>query len=185
MKQLHTARPYYHRHGGFTLIELLITISIIVLVTGVTLSRYASFDNTVLLQSQAYEIAFDIRQAQQAGISVRAVGGGSRSPFGVYFNSDLSQNKEYIFFEDTNGNNDYDSSSDTLLTRFEIDDRFEIREVRSAGAIRSAASVTFQRPNFDARVVPGGGNLEIDIGPINGGPSRTIEVSPAGQITVQ
>lgn len=185
MKRPHTARPYHHQQGGFTLIELLITISIIVLVTGVTLSRYASFDNTVLLQSQAYEIAFDIRQAQQAGISVRAVGGGSRSPFGLHF--DTEQPHEYIFFEDneTAGISGAYDTNDTTLNRFEIDNRFEIREVRSAGTEVTKASVTFQRPNFDARVVPGGGNLEIDIGPINGGPSRTIEVSPAGQITVQ
>lgn len=174
--------------SGFSVIELLITISIIVLVTGLALSRYASFDNTVLLQSQAFEIAFDIRQAQQSGISVRATGADTRSAFGIHF--DIDKPSQYIFFQDLNNNNVFDDGSgvddDETLQTFFIDTRFVITDILIDSTSRSNARVLFKRPNFDARIFPSGGDLEIVLEPTRGSVnSKTIRVTQTGQITVQ
>jgi prepilin-type N-terminal cleavage/methylation domain-containing protein len=58
-------------YRGFTLIELMVTITIVVLVTGIVLVQYSSFNSSVLLTSQAYQLAFDLREAQSLAISVR------------------------------------------------------------------------------------------------------------------
>ena len=171
--------------SGFSIVELVITISIIVLVTGLSLARFSTFDNTVLLQSQAFEIAFDIRQAQQSGISVRATEADKRSAFGIYF--DESTRSQYIFFQDINNDEAYDVGEE--LQTFIIDTRFEITNIeilRSPPIEPSSASVTFKRPNFDGRISPSGGDLEITIAATRQSTnSKIIRVTQTGQITVE
>lgn len=184
MHTLTAQKSFQTSRGGFSIVELLITISIVMLVTGLALSRYSSFNNSVLLQSQAFEIGFDIRQAQQSAINVQAVGGASRNGFGIYF--DRSTPNQYVLFSDTNDNNHYNSGTDGELSVFYVDTRFEIVDIRVGSATPDEASVTFRRPNFDGLIYPSGGDLEIDIAASQDAATvRTITVSQTGQITVQ
>ena len=49
--------------SGFTLVELLVTITIFVILTGVVLVNSNSFDNSVLLNNFAYDVALTIKEA--------------------------------------------------------------------------------------------------------------------------
>ncbi len=89
---------------GFTLVELLVTIVIFVLLTGIVLFNQNSFNSGILLKNLAYDIALNIKQAQNYGIAVKEFKGPSVSSFssyGVYF--DLANNKNFILFADTTG----------------------------------------------------------------------------------
>lgn len=169
---------------GFSIVELLITVSIVMLITGIALSRYSSFNNSILLQSQAFEIGFDIRQAQQSALSVQATGGAARNGFGIYF--DITNPNTYILFFDTNDNYRYDSGTDNELSEFYIDTRFVITDIRVGGSARSEASVTFRRPNFNGLIYPTGNTLEIDIAASQSATAvQTVSITQSGQITVQ
>ena len=182
--------PQSRQTAGFSIVELMITISIIVLVTGLVLARYSSFNNSVLLQAQAFEIGFDIRQAQQTAISVQAAESASRNGFGIHF--DTSHPNQYIFFEDLNNNGEFDDGTgiadDETLNAFLIDTRFEIVGIRTgSGSMtpRNEVSITYRRPNFDGRIRPNGEIVEIDIATGPDAPVRTIRVTQTGQITIQ
>lgn len=182
--------PQSRQTAGFSIVELMITISIIVLVTGLVLARYSSFNNSVLLQAQAFEIGFDIRQAQQTAISVQAAENASRNGFGIHF--DTNHPNRYIFFEDENNNGVFDDGTgiedDETINAFLIDTRFEIVDIRTgSGSMtsRNEASITYRRPNFDGRIHPNGEIVEIDIATGPDAPVRTIRVTQTGQITIQ
>lgn len=57
--------------GGFSLIELMVTIAIISIVLAISLAKYGTFNNVVLLKNQAFGLALDIRKAQTYASSVR------------------------------------------------------------------------------------------------------------------
>jgi len=146
---------------GFTVVELMVTVAIVVLITGIALVRYGSFNNSVLLKSQAYEVALDIRSAQTYGVSVSGQNSAEfTKAFGLYF--DKSNTNEYVLFQDANNNLKYDSTPpEAIGSVYVIDPRFIISDIvtnssGSCGEILSA-SVSFKRPNFDA-------HLDIDSG---------------------
>ena len=94
--------------SGFTLIELMVTIGIIILMTAVLMQRYSSFNNVVILKSQAYELALDVREAQVFGVSTRGTSNSYREAFGISF--DLTQtNNAYKLFQDASGDLKYDT----------------------------------------------------------------------------
>lgn len=190
--------------GGFSLPELVITIGIIVMITAVILVRYANFNSSVLLSSQAFEIGLDIREAQVFGLGVRGEGSGTpfRDEYGVFFDTttDLSRG-QYLFFQDSD--NDpvpkYDAGTDYVLSTLLLDARHRIESLCTsnpttggcpAGNVMTELSVTFKRPNFDARFfgVPGGSGVTeayITISPINStSETRTVKVTNTGQIEV-
>lgn len=89
--------------SGFTLIELLVAIVIFVITTGIVIFSQNKFDNGILLDNLAYDIAITVRQAQSFGVNVKESSGGSSNvafpPYGVFF--DLNQsNKNFILFSD-------------------------------------------------------------------------------------
>lgn len=138
------------RHTGFSLLELMVTIGIVMLVTGVSLVRYGSFNNSVLLKSQAYELALDIREAQLFGVSVSGANAGEfQGAYGIYF--DLSQSNVYQLFQDSsNGNDSYDDG-EAVGDSFTIDPRFLITGIETdQGCSPTEVSIAFRRPNFDA-----------------------------------
>ncbi len=57
---------------GFGLIELLVSISLMVLVLAIVLVQQTAFNGSVLLRSQAFEIALQIREVQLNAVSVAA-----------------------------------------------------------------------------------------------------------------
>ncbi len=176
------------RHGGFSLIELMVTMAIVILVTGISLARYGSFNNSVLLKSQAYELALDIRQTQLYGVSVTSQTGDFNSPFGIVF---TENSNSYILFQD---DGDYVfESGEQVGESYTIDPRYEITSLTtSCGSASTVSTLTivFERPDFDANMrVPGCGNVVsagISIAAIEDSfVSRTITVSGSGLISVQ
>lgn len=84
---------------GFTLIELLICCAIIGIVSAIVLLKYSSFDSTVLLKGQAYEIALSLREAQVKSVS--AVGTGVSTfkyPYGMTFSVESGKTQMYTVF---------------------------------------------------------------------------------------
>lgn len=61
--------PRQFFNAGFSLIELLITVSIISLLTGLTMVGYGTFNKKQTVKTSAYQLASDLRLAQQKAIS--------------------------------------------------------------------------------------------------------------------
>lgn len=178
---------------GFGLIELLVSISIMVVVTSVVLVRQTSFNGAVLLRSQAYEVALQLRDAQLNAVSATGQSGNYRSLIGVHF--DTTNNGTYRIFRDVDGDSYYDVNEEFGL-QGQIDPRFEVRAIRADGNSVTNLSVVYERPNFDARFFDGANSevtaatVEIDIARVGAdgtglGDIRTVEVTSAGQVAVQ
>jgi len=181
--------------AGFSLVELMVTIGIMTLVTGVLMVRYSSFNNVVILKSQAFELALDIREAQSYGVNSGGPSGGMREAYGIYI--DTATPNTYILFQDTVGtpNVRYDVG-EQLGETYVIDPRFTIAKIcikngtsaETCGELN--ASIAFQRPNFDARIATDSGNpfdqLRVVLVSVA---DTTIEhsvfVYPSGQISVK
>lgn len=183
-----TARSQRLSQAGFGLVELMASITIVTIVLAVVLARQNSFNDAILLRSQAYEIALGIREVQLNAVS--AIGFSEadtpfRTTLGVHF--DTGNPGTYRIFRDT-GNNYYSASEEYGL-QHKLDARFRVGAIRVDGVPRSALSIVFKRPNFDAGFYSSSGQvsatvLEIDIENIETGQSRTIEITPTGQIAV-
>ncbi len=190
--------------SGFTLIELLVVITIFVVLTTVVIFNQNSFDNSILLNNLAYDVALTIRQAQVYGVSTREAASSSASfpAYGVYFDKG-SDNKIFVLFADTNGNHMYDgtllcSSSDIeCVQRFTIN-RGDYISLICVGANKdtcdsgvSKAQIYFQRPNPNANIFNLDGSSPVQANSITigvsskDGTTRNVIVSGIGQIYVQ
>lgn len=179
------------------MVELLISISIMVIVASIILTRQSSFNSAVLLRGQAYEIALQVREIQLSAVSASGDTGAFRSVLGVYFDTNGINDDHFHQFRDADSDNFYDPVEEFGL-QGRLDNRFEIEAVRGVGEAITGTelSVVFVRPNFDARFFDTNGELtaasgvEIDIrrrGSTGTGPGelRTIEITRTGQISVQ
>jgi prepilin-type N-terminal cleavage/methylation domain-containing protein len=194
LRNQHSARRV--RSAGFGLIELMVSISIVLIVTSVVLSRQDAFNGAVLLRAEAYEIALQLREVQLDAVSASGDSGGFRTVLGVYFNSTTGSNGLYYVFRDISSSNGWYEIGEEFGPQGKLDSRFEIREIRIDGVINpTEVSVVFERPNFDAQVYSSSGTQEsgasvyIDVarkGLTGTGPDviRTIEVTSTGQISV-
>jgi prepilin-type N-terminal cleavage/methylation domain-containing protein len=150
---------------GFSLVELLVVISIFGVITLVGIFSFSRFDNQILLQSLAYDIALSIREAQSFGLAVReADTSGFEVDYGVYFEEESSQ--AYIFFADADGggyDGDAASCASECLDRFVLGNGYRILDVCgydvsgdptcfSGGAIENF-EVVFSRPDPEAILV--------------------------------
>lgn len=186
--------------SGFTVIELMVTITIVVLVTAVVLVQYSAFNSSVLLNSQAYKIAFDLREAQSLGLGSRGQGTEFREEYGLYFNKTSGNENKYILFQD-NGSAvpaGY-AAAEALGSPNVIDPRFKISNICvSAGTAPScvagtsavnSVSITFKRPDFNAQIfssIAGVQTVDIYITSVSDPTSsKIVHVSTSGQITVQ
>jgi type II secretory pathway pseudopilin PulG len=186
---------------GFGLVELLVSISIVLLVTSIIMSRHGSYNGAVLLRSQAYEVALLAREVQLSAVSAVGESGDYRNVYGLYFNT--STGNFYYTFRDANNNMFFDAG-EQVGTRNNIDSRFQIDAIRlvdgsgNTVSTETALAVVFQRPNFDALFYEGANNpapsnvsaVEIDIRTKGAtgsglGAVRTVEISSTGQIIVQ
>ncbi len=190
-----------HKFFGFGLIELMVSISVVMLVMGVVMSRQNSYNGAVLLRSQAYEVALLLREVQLSAVSAMGQGSNYRNTFGVYF--DVGSSFYYTFNDDSPNNFFYDAGEE-LGKRNNLDKRFVISDIRTVdGGTETSLgetgdiSILFERPNFDAlfytsanTAVPSNVSaIEIDVRLVgtsgNGnGEVRTVEVSRTGQISV-
>jgi prepilin-type N-terminal cleavage/methylation domain-containing protein len=191
-KNKKTSQPNWQ--GGFGLIELMVSISIMAIVAAIILIQQSSFNSAILLRSQAYEVALQLRDIQLSAVSASSNGSGAfKSVLGAYFNSDNAHDGQYSIFRDTDSDGFYDAGEAFGIQGI-LDKRFEIKEIRTAGgAIEPDISIVFTRPNFDARFFTDPGteahvpSVEIDIvrrGDVSG-LKRTVEVTSTGQIAVK
>jgi len=163
--------------AGFTLIELLVTLTLVVMATGLVMIRYVSFNSSVLLNSLAYEVAFDLREAQSLAVSIRGNDTNFREEYGIFF--DMTTPNQYILFLDTNQSlargDDQDRTGDRLIEYdpdegeavgepFIIDPRFRIVDLcgrqsgggtkicytDDEGLLPGQITIAFARPDFDA-----------------------------------
>lgn len=178
---------------GFGLVELMVSISIMVLVMTVILTRQRAFDNAVLMRNQAYEIAFVLREAQLlavSGVVETSSNPGAYRRYGVQLNDDGS----FLTFRDANADGEYtvDSSGDEQIGAVgQLDRRFDFGDFTSDDGTHSTVFVTFERPNFDAIFHDENGSevdgpLTISVLPASGGSAeRIVSITKAGHIAVQ
>ncbi len=190
---------YNSNQTGFGLVELMVSISIMVIISSVVLSRHDSFNGAVLLRSQTYEVALDAREIQLNAVSAVSDGSGNfRSQQGVHFDTNSSNDGIYRIFRDADGDGFFDAN-ESYGQQGSLDSRFEIRAINLVGSDAlngSSVSVVFQRPNFDALFYDSSGQLAgtsaVEIEVARRGSSgvtvadfRTLVITATGQITVR
>jgi prepilin-type N-terminal cleavage/methylation domain-containing protein len=188
--------------SGFSLIELLVSISIIVIITSIALVRNSSFNQTILLTNQAYELALDIRRSQVLGVSVQAgAEPGSdainRSPIGLYVEQG---NQTYrIFRDNTNdqSNGQYDPGEEINNGTLTLDNRFRILYICEGDLAADTCTGTtwttilFQRPDFTAHLNTNSPSnvltkVRIGVSTLNrGSETREVIIESTGLISVQ
>lgn len=204
--------PYLHakyfrpeaRAAGFGLIELMVSISIMAVIMAVVLARHDRFNGVILLRSQAYEIALQLREIQLSAVSATSrvetstgIVNEFRSVLGIHFST--NDRNSYKIFQTDNNNFSY-TPTKQFGQQGIIDSRFEVRNLRQNQPPYNpipggAVSVVFERPDFDARFFSTAGapistpGILIDIARvgetgISNDVVRTVEVTTTGQITV-
>lgn len=136
---------------GFGLIEMMVSVGIMVLVTSIVLVRQSTFNSAVLLENQAYEIAFDIRQTQLRAVSAQGgVDADFRAQYGVTF---VPGENQYYFFRGDPGDNNF------LGAPGQLDRRFSIVAVQRPNGVNmnNGVHVTFERPEYNADFFFSGG----------------------------
>ncbi|MBY0309951.1 hypothetical protein K2Q16_02285 [Patescibacteria group bacterium] len=175
-----------------------------VLVTSIVLARHSAFSGTVLLKSQAYEIALRLREIQLSAVSVATSTVGIRSHYGMRFGTAASENSVYPVFATPIPavNGFYTNNAYSLVgTPGLLDQRFVIKGIDlNCSSVQSATGVIimFKRPNYDAEFRSGTGgapacaaeSVSIRIGPRGSlvgdtASERRVVVSSSGQITVE
>ncbi|MES2470885.1 MAG: type II secretion system protein [Patescibacteria group bacterium] len=181
---------------GFTLVELMISISIFVFMTAFLVSKYGTFNGSILVTNVAYDIAITIRQAQAYGLYVRqGIGGNFDSAYGTYFNT--GANDEFKLFVDASGDFFYQSSpADEVLNKYKLKKNMSIKSLCASNSDStcdsspvSALSVAFKRPDPTAIITttPGGPRkryAKIVVAATDGS-TRKIIVRDNGQISIE
>ena len=211
--KLYNFLPYRNKvkTAGFTIIELMVTVTIVVLVTGLIMVQYSSFNNSVLLKDQAYLTAFDIREAQALAVSVRGQGAQFREEYGLYF--DMAQINKYLLFQDNDAlygatvPAQYNPGEEVGVP-YKVDPRFAIVNIcvtnasartcykddpATAGetidATLKTLAITFRRPNFDAAFYSpskaGIESAEIHFSTPSAKIMRVVTVYQTGQVSVK
>ncbi len=160
---------------GFTLVELLVSIAIFVLITGLVLVKYSSFDGGILLTNLAYDVALTIREAQASALNVRETDLGSANfvaPYGAHFESSDTDGANTVFYlyadqypatKKPPGDNMFENtpSGDAVITKYQIKRGNKVKKL-CAGTSKDACTevssldVVFLRPNPDARIAVNG-----------------------------
>jgi type II secretory pathway pseudopilin PulG len=186
----HHYNKFLRKTNGFGLIELLVSISIMMLVITIIFVRQNSFNGSVLLESQAYEMALSAREVQQNAVSASSIRGDTREFLGLY----VSKNRDntYRIFRDADGDIYYDPTEE-YGQQGGISERFQIKDIKVGGSSVDEISIVFARPDFDARfILPGTGEVsasqvEVDIGLRDNSTTdiHTVVVTSTGQVAVE
>lgn len=179
---------------AFSLVEMMITIAIIGILTTLVIVKYSAFNSSVLLKSQMYEMALNLREAQVFSISVRGESNQFRDAYGVYFSTDTPN--MYLLFRDDDdaGAVIYDTNpvDEQVGDAFTIDTRFHILRicVDECSEDVDNVSISFRRPDFDAHMAVAGvgvvSSVEIIVAAVSD-PSvvRLVRINSTGQIQIE
>lgn len=100
---------------GFTLIELIVSVSVIVMVTGIFLANYNSTNRRSDLAMTAQKMVADIRMSQNYALGLARYGesGSLNVPvggWGIHIDLLSYGNNKYVLFADNDGSKDFDES---------------------------------------------------------------------------
>ncbi len=190
---------------GFTLIEFIVIISIFAIVASISFFSFSGFSSNISLSNLTHDIALVIREAQVGAISNLSGNNDPEDPIrrGVYFTYDNTLTPER-FTDDMVIFDDYISGGDTFFD----DPQEEVDTVivqssdyisaidtgtTSSNAIGctepTGVRILFQRPNPNPSIYCGNGIAEtfarIHISSSDGLQTRSIEIYPTGQISVE
>ncbi len=175
-----------HSSRGFTLVEMIVTVGIFALISASIIARNATFDEEVLLNNMAYDIALSVRRAQNYGINVRASEGQFDRPYGVHFNTG---EQTYAFFADADADDLYDAPEE-LLETFTLGRGATVKalcDLSNTSCDLKELTVLFKRPDPDAVMYSEKTPIarsRIDIESARGG-LRSIVIEATGQISIQ
>lgn len=192
---------------GFTIIELLIVAAIIAIITSLVLVKYVSFDSTILLKGEAYEIALLLRETQVRSVSsYRNTEGGDLDeqfnyPYGVSFDTATPGSYVMFLYEDTDKNvvPEYPHADAVKIMEYNLPESMEIIELcyklLGSGTCTSTdkIDISFRRPEFQSIFKTGyAGSVIIEKVQIKIHATRPgagtgvfiVEVSKLGQISV-
>jgi prepilin-type N-terminal cleavage/methylation domain-containing protein len=206
----HTHTRRCHK-AGFTVIELMVTVSIVVLVTGIIMLQYSSFNSSVLLRSQAYLTGFDVREAQSLAVGIRGRGSEFREEYGIYFS--LASPNTYLLFQDNDSLGEHTpvryNQGEEVGVPYTVDPRFRLVNICATNATGRACAyddpsttnesidaslqemtISYRRPDFDAAFYsPSRSNITaVDIiiaADQSAQIQRKVVVYSTGQVSVQ
>lgn len=178
--------------SGFTVIELLVTMGIFLMLTGVVLANYRTFNTNALFANASEDVVLALRQAQVYGASTKghpALCSGSSfdCPYGVHFST--TDSHLIRIFVDVNGNKIYDSG-EQFGDVIQWGNNISITSLQ-CGTLpcTSGMDVTFKRPNPDAYITDSSGASNdqgvIILTDTNTTKTVTTTITSAGQISVQ
>ena len=173
------------RKRGFSMIELLVTISILIVVSGLVFFNQSRFHSNILIENLAYEISLTIRQAQSYGLQTKESEGGFSAGYGVRF--DVTENDKFIFYADKDGNHIYDTN-DVIVDELKMTNKNKINKLCASANCSEGEvdmlNIAFIRPDPDAYI-----NTNKEIGEIYiisaRGEQEKITVNEIGQISIE
>lgn len=195
-----------HFGRGFTLVELMVSVSIMVLITGVMVLQFSSFDSTTILRAHTYEVAHSVRAAQSYAASIRGTQDAEFSyRYGISF-SKIDKPEEtniFVYKDNTVGTTPHKEACSPycVIENRTIPEGFTVTEicVRQSGLLYcniESLDISFKRPEAVASFYAQTGGtpriLGIDKAIIKiqsgvGGASDTkgvIEVGVTGYVSV-
>ena len=180
--------------SGFTVLELLVSIGIFAFMTALLVARYGTFNQGVLLNNLAYDIALTIRNAQSYGLNVKSANRSTNEflyPYGVSFDKATGSNTFFIFYADKVADGVYVPADDILLSKTNMRNGFKITDLyRDSPPVSvNKLDVTYKRPDPNAIIkVNGASGNTYSIARIKvsatDGSYRNIDISSVGQISV-
>jgi prepilin-type N-terminal cleavage/methylation domain-containing protein len=198
IKKENSSSIYPRDKAGFTLIELMVVIVIATVLMTAIVVQQSKWNDQLTVNTQNYELALMIRQAQVYSLGVREDKSGSGDKFNVGYGIYFSQNNtnQYIFFADRNKNQKYDSG-EAIETKV-FNRGVTIKDVCgknrcffTGGGPLQQASVMFFRPDTDAIIslLNNGGN-SVDVPPILvtlksvGNRTSSVKVESNGRVSI-
>lgn len=185
--------------AGFTLIEFLVVMTIAIVMITSLIIQQSEWNDRLTVNTQAYELALVIRQAQIYSLGVREYPAGTGDKFdvgyGVHFDQTFTR---YIYFADTNKNQIYDVGEEVetkTFTRGVTIDRIcgQRNSSESCSEPLDHISVSFVRPEPKANIsfINGGGNPAPNFDPpasiylrSQGNNQYKITVEANGQVSI-
>ena len=171
--------------SGISYIEMAIIIAIIGILCAMLLTGFKSAEMEISLRNSAYQVAGDIRKAQNMAMATVEQSGGDPYGYGVRF---VSSSDSYFIFADMNNDKVYNAGIDTIvdLNQINLPDDIEIFNVSPA----SQSDIVFVSPDPTTFI---NGNSSIGVSStitlkIKGGGSfdcQNIIVETSGNIKVK
>lgn len=193
---------------GFTLVELLVVMTIATIITTSLIIQQSKWNDQLAVNTQAYELALMIRQAQIYSLGVREYMAGTGDKFNIGYGIYIDQNNpgQYIFFVDKDGNLKYDSGEEintetktltrgVTVNRFcgvKIVGQYDVKCSPDSGNMEKV-SVSFFRPEPKANVsfIKNNGGVTPNYGApatiylrSTGGKESSIKIEANGQVSI-